>query len=269
MVFTSNPNIWRGWEARGSEVQSQAGLYNKCEVTLGYLVKLTLSQEYKEHHVTNVVTSMADTCETHVWSMPLPPPLLICCPPSWLHTEKRTPSFLGLGPHIPEAKELLCRANESKVKKAREACPHDFPRFSRKCPHFGNNLNSAGAPEWTKRNNYLKQRASLRIALFKTGASNCTVQLLGNDTCLHRDNTLQGGKKRKRKLKVSMYLHTERKPQEQPAWDIRDWWRFQTCCFQVITLICYKKKIQTAALKDKRAGRYCVCCPDVTKILPR
>lgn len=214
MVFTSNPSIWRGWEARGSEVQSQAGLYNKCEVTLGYLVKLTLSQEYKEHHVTNVVISKADTCETHVWCMRS---LLLCSsvwsPPSWLHTEKGTPSFLGLGPHIPEAKELLCRANESKVKKAHEACPHDFPRFSWKCPYFGNNLNSAGASEWTERNNYLKQRASLRIALFKRGASNCTVQLLGNDTCLHRDNTLQGGKTRKRKRKVSMYLHTERKPQ--------------------------------------------------------
>lgn len=51
-------------------------------------------------------------------------------------------------------------------------------------------------------------------SLFKMGASNCTVQLLGNDTCLHGDNTLQGGKKRKRKLKVSMYLYPERKPQE-------------------------------------------------------
>lgn len=242
MVFTSNPSIWRGWEARGSEVQSQAGLYNKCEVTLGYLVKLTLSQEYKEHHVTNVVISKADTCETHVWCMRS---LLLCSsvwsPPSWLHTEKGTPSFLGLGPHIPEAKELLCRANESKVKKAHEACPHDFPHFSWKCPYFGNNLNSAGASEWTERNNYLKQRASLRIALFKRGVSNCTVQLLGNDTCLHRDNTLQGGKTRKRKRKVSMYLHTERKPQGASWWDIQDWWRFQTCCFQVITLICYKK----------------------------
>lgn len=144
--------------------------------------------------------------------------LLLC--PSAVHpvdfTQRNwTPLFISdLRPHIPEAKELLCRANESKVKKAHEPCPHDFPHLSWKCPHFGNNLNSAGASEWTERNNYLKQRVSLRIALFKKGASKCTVQLLGNDTSLHRDNTLQEGKKRKRKLKVSMYLHPERKPQK-------------------------------------------------------
>lgn len=80
-----------------------------------------------------------------------------------------TPSFIDLEPHISEAKELLCGANESKVKKAREPCPRDFPHLSRKCPHFGNNLNSAGASEWTERNNHLKQRASLRIAYSRRG----------------------------------------------------------------------------------------------------
>lgn len=173
MVFICNPSIWRGWEARGSEVQSQAELY-KSEVTLGYLVKLTLSQEYKGHHVTNIVTSMEDTCETHVWSMPPSPchSLRLC--PSAVHpvdfTQRNwTPSFIDLEPHISEAKELLCGANEGKVKKAREPCPHDFPHLSQKYPHFGNNLNSAGASEWTETNNYLKQKASLRIAYLRRG----------------------------------------------------------------------------------------------------